>query len=466
MNRRTSGGASTGGNRPRRIPQFPQKKPPTPQPTTPVQPGAPPSPPIAPPLALGVLGAMALSALWSWLNQRPPLSPAPPWGDGTEVIETFPSPRVVRVSGGWTVTGNVTRCDNGQSRDISFGGSFPAIQASGVSSVRVENGGDRSASGGCGGVWGIGGPHGEVQLLGPGGNVLAAGVISNGGASVNGEAGSMVRKHTITVTEGLGGPELFRPGGNEPQWGDPATEPQIQATDLPEPATVPAVPVPAPLPPPLPAPLPAAVPLPRPSTSPGGAPSGSPGGSTGGAPALVPTAPGLVTQAPPQTTPLTPTGPAPIAPPVKAPITPLEGVVIGGELIGGPGSPPPPTMAGMAAELGRLEKKGELMLERSGPLAQIPDVIDAIADLVELLDSFDPGGSYSIRPACGTDANGDPLPPIEVPIQPGLGLAHAVTARLDAIAELIDHHKQLRQPICKGKPTGQPVTVTFVEADP
>lgn len=119
----------------------------------------------------------------------------------------------------------------------------------------------------------------------------------------------------------------------------------------------------------------------------------------------------------------------------------------------------------MAAELGRLERKGELMLERSGPLAQIPDVVDAIADLVELLDSFDPGGSYSIRPACGTDANGDPLPPIEVPIQPGLGLAHAVTARLDAIAELIDHHKQLRQPICKGKPTGEPVTVTFVESE-
>jgi hypothetical protein len=104
-----------------------------------------------------------------------------------------------------------------------------------------------------------------------------------------------------------------------------------------------------------------------------------------------------------------------------------------------------------------------MMLDRTGPLSRITDFIDAIADLVELLDSFDPGGSYSIRPACGTDANGDPLPPIEVPIQPGLGLAHAVTSRLDAIAELIDHHKQLRQPICKGKPTGESVTVTFVE---
>jgi hypothetical protein len=119
----------------------------------------------------------------------------------------------------------------------------------------------------------------------------------------------------------------------------------------------------------------------------------------------------------------------------------------------------------MAQELGRLEKKSELTLSRIGPLANLPDVVDALTDLVDLLDRFDPGGNYSIRPACGTDANGNPLPPIEVPIAPGLGLAHAITARLDAIAEMIDHHKQLRQPICKGKPTGRPVKVTFVQAD-
>jgi hypothetical protein len=148
------------------------------------------------------------------------------------------------------------------------------------------------------------------------------------------------------------------------------------------------------------------------------------------------------------------------------PVTDPGAVLIGGELLGGGGAAPAPNLTAMAAELGRLERKIELTLDKLGPLKDLPDVIDAITDLIDLIDELDPGGSYSIRPACGTDANGDPLPPIEVPIQPGLGLQHAVVSRLDAIAELIDHHKQLRQPICKGKPTGQPVTVTFVEADP
>jgi hypothetical protein len=40
-------------------------------------------------------------------------------------------------------------------------------------------------------------------------------------------------------------------------------------------------------------------------------------------------------------------------PPAVA-VTPKEGVVIGGELISGPGQAPPATMTAMAAELGRI----------------------------------------------------------------------------------------------------------------
>jgi hypothetical protein len=252
----------------------------------------------------------------------------------------------------------------------------------------------------------------------------------------------------------------------EPEFA-PGMQPLVRPDDL-QPARLapPAVAPIGPAPALTPAAVPGAVPLPVPAQAPGGAPARAPGVAPGRAPAPAKSpAPATPGQSP-GAVPLAPAGPIVVPKPPAVAVTPKEGVVIGGELISGPGQAPPATLTAMAAELGRIERKGEMMLDRTGPLSQIPDVIDALADLVELLDSFDPGGSYSIRPACGTDANGDPLPPIEVPISPGLGLAHAVTARLDAIAELIDHHKQLRQPICKGKPTGQPVTVTFVEADP
>jgi hypothetical protein len=237
-------------------------------------------------------------------------------------------------------------------------------------------------------------------------------------------------------------------------WFAPATD--SPASPRIAPATTPAI-APAAVPEPAAVPVPAAVP--------GGLPAGQP--FTPPAPTQVGSVAQTVTRSTPGSQPqiITGTGVVVAAPPALVPVTPAEAVLIGGQLVGGPGSTPPSTPAGMAAELGRLERKSELALDKIGPLANLPDVIDAIADLVGLLDDFDAGGIYSIRPACGTDANGEPLPPIEVPIASGLGLQHAVVARLDAIAELIDHHKQLRQPICKGKPTGDPVTVTGVAVE-
>jgi hypothetical protein len=151
---------------------------------------------------------------------------------------------------------------------------------------------------------------------------------------------------------------------------------------------------------------------------------------------------------------------------VAVPVTPAESVVIDGEIIGGPGAAPQPNLPAIANEVGRIEKKAELMLSKMGPLNDIGDKLQILQALAEWLLSGDPGTTYSIQPPCGTDANGDPLPPVEVIVPATVGPEAAMIARVDALAMLLDEHKQIRQPICKGKPTGQPVTVTFVEADP
>jgi hypothetical protein len=141
-------------------------------------------------------------------------------------------------------------------------------------------------------------------------------------------------------------------------------------------------------------------------------------------------------------------------------------VVLDGQLQGGPGLAPAPTMQAMAAELGRLERKGEITIDKLGRMEALAGAGEVLQALAEWLLSADPGTTYSIQPPCGTDANGDPLPPVDVIVPPTIGPDAALLARVDALAMLIDEHKQIRQPICKGKPTGQPVTVTFVEADP
>jgi hypothetical protein len=48
---------------------------------------------------------------------------------------------------------------------------------------------------------------------------------------------------------------------------------------------------------------------------------------------------------------------------------------------------------------------------------------------------------------------------VEVP--EAVNVSAAILQRLDALAVLIDEQKQLRQPVCKGRPVGEPVTVTF-----
>ena len=439
---------------------------PTPPPTTPFQPGASPSPPIQPLLALGALGALGLNALWDWLNQRPPSTGGEPsWEESLDEDVMFPADTWIWLRWTTAITSTTTDCTTGYTESNSSPGSG-GVWGYGRG-LRVAGVMSKSISKGCDGVAGVSGPLARYEVLNANGTVNQTVEMFAGGASIgNGASGSVA----ISVSPS---PQLWPSyevipapsGGSAPGTFAPGMAPQLPGTaPAPEPLTAPPLPLPLPLP--LPAAVPSALPAPRPASAPGGAPARAPGSAPGGAPAPAPApAPAVV----PRPLPLVPLGPAgPIAPPVTAPpaVTPADGVVLDGQLQGGPGLAPAPTMQAMAAELGRLERKGEITIDKLGRMEALAGAGEVLQALAEWLLSADPGTTYSIQPPCGTDANGDPLPPVDVIVPPTIGPDAALLARVDALAMLIDEHKQIRQPICKGKPTGQPVTVTFVEADP
>jgi hypothetical protein len=141
----------------------------------------------------------------------------------------------------------------------------------------------------------------------------------------------------------------------------------------------------------------------------------------------------------------------------------------GNEVVGPAGAPQTvtdpqirPTLDGIATEVGRIENKLRRVLDP--PAAPAPDWQGLIDQLMELLKPDPepiPGTTYEVRRPCGRGPGGDPLPPVQVPVGEAPDVDAAILARLDALAVLIDEQKQLRQPVCKGKPEGEPVTVTF-----
>jgi hypothetical protein len=110
--------------------------------------------------------------------------------------------------------------------------------------------------------------------------------------------------------------------------------------------------------------------------------------------------------------------------------------------------------------MGRLEVKLERLLTRNGP--QEVDLSGVIARLNEILAELQApyaGGNYSISEACSTQGARS------APWSGGEGAFAALQVRMDALARLVEHHKQMRQPVCHVRAVGQPVAVDFVEED-
>lgn len=230
------------------------------------------------------------------------------------------------------------------------------------------------------------------------------------------------------------------------------------------------VPTPAPLPGLAPAPAPAR----QPATSPADVPQADPvsPGETDPrrriAPPVAPERPRPRPLLPPPLDPdtTTPTGPdgEPREREGPGPQTrdPRVISIPGGE-VGQPGAQPRPDLQGIAAELGKLEQKLELSLslQLEGAGGGEPDPL--VQEIADLLRAPFPAGSFQLFPACDRDAQGEPLPPAVAPWGAGTGPLELLSRKLDAIQDLIQAHKDFRQPVCRSKPIGEEVTVTFEE---
>lgn len=142
--------------------------------------------------------------------------------------------------------------------------------------------------------------------------------------------------------------------------------------------------------------------------------------------------------------------------------------VAGGAPVGGLAQSPPATLAGIAAEVGRIESKLNRLLNPLAPgdstdLMQL--LWQAIQALYNSMADNRPAGTYLLSTPCELDEDGNRIDSsVEYP-ETSDNTA-AVLARIDALAALLQIHKDLKQPICRQTPAvGQPVQVQFVQIE-
>lgn len=230
----------------------------------------------------------------------------------------------------------------------------------------------------------------------------------------------------------------------------------------------------------LPAPAPGGVPDPvrRPRVAPQPAPAQVPGTTPGPlpqtpavpapdrppAPATVPTLPGAV--------PVPAVGPLPVVPlPVPNTRPGVEQTALGP--VGGGGQVPPPTLQGIASEVGRVEQKllqlGQAMANQPGPSFLETLISGLIQSAIRdaLLDLFNnqPAGQYELYPPCPNVSEGEEVVPDVASWSESTNPMIDLQKRMDALALLIQYHKDQGQPSCKTAITGRPVTVDFI-SDP
>jgi hypothetical protein len=137
-----------------------------------------------------------------------------------------------------------------------------------------------------------------------------------------------------------------------------------------------------------------------------------------------------------------------------------------------PGGPPVgpggarPDLVAIAQEVGRIEKKLALMPKPPADPANPIDWGDMAATLMRIWDAIqasNAGGEYTLSSPCVVDeATGDRIV-TEVPYAGAFSWLEVLGNKIDALAELQQVAKDLRQPICAGhSPKGELVTVNFI----
>lgn len=162
-------------------------------------------------------------------------------------------------------------------------------------------------------------------------------------------------------------------------------------------------------------------------------------------------------------------GQLPAARPLPVPTTPADQVVPwpGAQPIPGTPNSPPATLTGIATVVGQIERKIDQAMSNPEPPSsgESPvNLLQGLGQLLQLLFSADGPGEYAIDSPCEVNSEGNRLPARTAAWGASLGVQGAVVKRLDALAELLQHHKDLKQPGCKGPtPAGEVVTVQFEE---
>jgi hypothetical protein len=154
------------------------------------------------------------------------------------------------------------------------------------------------------------------------------------------------------------------------------------------------------------------------------------------------------------------------AAPLPVPVTDPTSIIPwpGAAPIPGTGTAPAPTLEGIAQEVGRIERKIEMMMSPTAP----GNLRDLIGPIVEAILAFTSGTVYTLDSPCEVDAEGNKLPPVEVQAPGALTQFGAILNRVDALAELLQVHKDLKQPNCRGADVpvgGEFVTVNFEQID-
>jgi hypothetical protein len=137
-------------------------------------------------------------------------------------------------------------------------------------------------------------------------------------------------------------------------------------------------------------------------------------------------------------------------------LPPTVTVLPDGTQVGQPGTQIQPTVQAIAVEVSKLEQKLEKLF-KPGPGIGFGAITDLLQLLLSLLQQVYGPGSYELAPVCEDKA------PAVVQWNGGVGAFSQVNIKLDAIAELLQAHKEFRQPVCNTKASGQPVTVVFEE---
>jgi hypothetical protein len=166
-------------------------------------------------------------------------------------------------------------------------------------------------------------------------------------------------------------------------------------------------------------------------------------------------------------------GALPAPTPVPVPTTDPGSIVPwpGAAPIPGTGPAPAPTLDGIAKEVGRIERKLEVMNTPNAPgniVDQIGNLQDLIGPIVELILAATSGTVYTLDSPCEVDDDGNRLPAVAVEAPGGLTQFGAILNRIDALAELLQVHKDLKQPNCRGADVpvgGEFVTVNFEQID-